>query len=69
MEAANNRKIDGQPASTKPQPTEQNNNDNNINNNMMMHKVPQAPHQQMPLDATAQPIVEQEALCSGVFSI
>ena len=62
MEASNDHKIDGQPALTKPQPTKRHNNNDNNNVNMMMHKEPQAPHQQMPLDAAAQPIVEQEAL-------
>ena len=58
MKASNNHKIDGQPALTKPQPTKRHNDDDDDNDNMMMHKKPQAPHQHMPLDAVAQPIVE-----------
>ena len=62
MEASNDHKIDGQPASTKPQPTKRHNNDNDNDGNMMMHKGAQAPHQQTPLHAAAQHIVQQEAL-------
>ena len=61
VEASNDHEIDGWPASTKPHSTKQHN-DNNNNNNMMLHKEQQVPHQQMPLNAAAQHIVQQEAL-------
>ena len=49
-----------------PLPTQQHGNNDN-NNNMMLHQQPQAPHQQTPLDAEAQQIVQREALNDKLF--
>ena len=62
MEANNDHKFDGPPKLTKPLPIQQHAVNNNNNSNMMINQEAQAPSQQTPLDAAAQPIVEQEAL-------
>ena len=57
MEAKNDHEIDGPAESTQRHVV----NDNN-GGNMMLHQEPQAPPQQTPLDATAQPTLEEQAL-------
>ena len=57
METENDHEIDGPAESTQRHVV-----DDIDGGNMMLHKEPQAPHQQMLLDAAVQPIVEQEAL-------
>ena len=54
--------MDYPPASTQPLTTQQHAVNNDNNGNMMLHQEPQTPPQETPLDAAAQPIVEQEAL-------